>query len=95
MENLFIVTYDICNDKRWRKVFQVMKGFGEWLQLSVFQCRMTKMRLIQLEDALGKIVNHSEDHVLIVDLGPAENVKPRVKSIGKAFHPIERKSIII
>jgi len=34
-ERLFIVTYDISDAKRWRRVFKVMHGYGEWLQLSV------------------------------------------------------------
>lgn len=40
-ERLYIVTYDIASQRRWRKVFRTMEGFGEWLQLSVFQCRLT------------------------------------------------------
>jgi len=94
-DHLFIVAYDICDDKRWRKVFKTMKGFGEWLQLSVFQCRLNKIRFIQMEDALNRLIHHGEDHVLMVDLGPAEEVKPHVKSLGKAFKPVERKALIV
>ena len=36
MEHLFIISYDIADPKRWRRVFRVMKGYGAWLQLSVF-----------------------------------------------------------
>src|SRR5690606_2499180 len=43
-EHLYLVTYDIRDDKRWRRVFKTMKGFGEWLQLSVFQCRLSRRR---------------------------------------------------
>ena len=38
-ENLYIVAYDISDPRRWRRVFRLMNGYGEWLQLSVFQCR--------------------------------------------------------
>src|SRR3546814_3297354 len=31
-EHLYIVAYDISDDKRLRKVFKLMKGYGEWLQ---------------------------------------------------------------
>lgn len=95
MEHLYIICYDICNNKRWRKVFKTMKGYGEWIQLSVFQCRLNRIRLLQMTDALSTVVNHKEDHVLIMDLGPAENVKPRVTSIGKAFDPVLREPVII
>jgi len=35
-QHLYIVTYDISDQRRWRKVFNLLKGYGEWLQLSVF-----------------------------------------------------------
>ena len=40
-DRTYIVTYDISNNKRWRRVFKTMNGFGDWVQLSVFQCRLT------------------------------------------------------
>lgn len=94
-EHLYIISYDIRDQKRWKKIYKTLKGFGEWLQLSVFQCRLGKMSALRLEAALSEIMNQNEDHVLIMDIGPAENVKPKVHSIGKLFVPIERRSIII
>ena len=40
-ERLYFVAYDIADAKRWRSVFKTMHGYGEWVQLSVFQCRLT------------------------------------------------------
>lgn len=95
MEHLYIVTYDISDPRRWRRVFKTMHGYGEWLQLSVFQCRLGKIRFLQLEAALREHVNHAEDHVLLIDLGPAENVQPHVRSIGKVFEPVVHESVIV
>ena len=95
MEHLFIVSYDVSDPKRWRRVYKTMRGYGEWVQLSVFQCRMSRTRLLQLEAALGDIVNQKEDHVLMLDLGPADTVKPRVSSIGKPFVPISPAAVIV
>ena len=47
-----MVTYDIGDAKRWRRVFKTMNGYGEWLQLSVFQCRLTPRRRAELETRL-------------------------------------------
>lgn len=95
-EHLYIVTYDIADTRRWRTVFKVMHGFGEWVQLSVFQCRLTRTRHAELVAALSTSIAASEDHVLIVDLGMAENVQPRVQSIGKRdFAAIERVPVIV
>jgi CRISPR-associated protein Cas2 len=95
MEHLFIISYDIAEPKRWRRVFRIMKGYGEWLQLSVFQCRLTRMRIVQLESELRDAMNQREDHVLIVDVGPADGVKPRIQSLGKAFETVRREAVIV
>lgn len=94
-EHLYIVTYDVADDKRWRRLFRLMHGYGEWLQLSVFQCRMTRARQIELVQRIEAILHREEDHLLMLDIGPAENVQPRVLSIGKAFAPVERAPVIV
>ena len=72
-----------------------MKGYGIWLQLSIFQCRLTKVRTLKMEEQLRSIVNHEEDHVIIIDIGPAQNIKPKVRSIGKVFEPVENRAVIV
>lgn len=94
-EHLYVITYDIGDAKRWRAVFKLMKGYGEWLQLSVFQCRLSRKRHAELLATLDEIIHHKDDHVLMLDLGLAENVSPRVVSLGKAFQPIERQAVIV
>lgn len=95
-EHTYIVAYDIADDRRWRAIFKLMNGFGEWMQLSVFQCRLTRARFIDLEAKLSQIIHTGEDHVMIIDIGPAEGVAPRVTSLGKRrFDPIERVPVIV
>lgn len=94
-ERLYIVTYDIADPKRWRRVFRTMKGYGRWLQLSVFQCRLSGRRRADLGAALERLIHHHEDHVIILDLGPADDVDPRVESLGKSFAPATREAVII
>jgi CRISPR-associated protein Cas2 len=95
-ERLYIVTYDIADDRRWRSVFRLMKGYGEWVQLSVFQCRLGRARHAEFVARLSELLNQREDHVMIMDLGSAARVEPRVQSIGKrTFEPVERVPIIV
>lgn len=94
-EHLFIVTYDIADQRRWRAIFNLMNGYGDWLQLSVFQCRLSRRRRAEMIATLDGIIHHDEDHVLLLDLGPADSVEPRVVSLGKDFKPLERQPIII
>lgn len=93
---LYIVAYDIADPKRWRRVFKLMKGYGEWVQLSVFQCRLTPPQHAELIALLDGLINHNEDHIILIDLGPAASITPRVVSLGKAeFIPIESQAIIV
>jgi CRISPR-associated protein Cas2 len=94
-EYLYLVTYDISDPKRWRRVFKLMKGYGDWLQLSVFQCRLSRKRHAELIALLDGIIHHNEDHVLIINIGPAESVKPQVVSLGKEFEVLERQPVIV
>ncbi len=36
-----------------------------------------------------------EDHVLLVDVGPADNTELAVESIGKTFAKIERRATVV
>jgi len=94
-EHLYIVAYDISDPKRWRRVFRLMHGYGEWLQLSVFQCRLSRRRHAEMIQLLDGIIHHKEDHVITMEVGPAESVKPRVVSLGKTFEPIAREPVIV
>src|SRR5437588_6452951 len=95
-ERLYVVAYDISSDKRWRRVFRLMHGYGRWLQLSVFQCRLTAQRRAEMARRLEEIIETREDHVLILDLGPADKIDPRVESLGKAaFEGVRRAAVVI
>jgi CRISPR-associated protein Cas2 len=95
VDHLYIVTYDIRDPRRWRRVFRVMQGYGEWLQLSVFQCCLSRRRSAELVALLDGILKNDEDHLILLDLGPADEVKPRIVSLGKAFTPVAREAVVV
>lgn len=94
-ERTYIVAYDIGNSRRWRRVFKAMHGFGEWLQLSVFQCRLSGRRRAELETTLRELIKAGEDHVLVVDIGPADKTSVAITSIGKSYSAISREAVVI
>lgn len=95
-QRLYIVAYDISDQKRWRRIFKLMKGYGEWVQLSVFQCRLSPRQHAELVALLDGVIHHTEDHVILMDLGLADNVTPRVVSLGKAeFQAIEHEPVVV
>jgi len=95
-ERLYIVAYDITDDRRWRRIFKLMHGYGRWLQLSVFQCRLSARRRVEMAHRLEEQINGKVDHILILDLGPADKVDPCVESLGKtAFEAVKREAVVI
>lgn len=94
-EHLYVVTYDIRDTKRWRRVFRLMKGYGEWLQLSVFQCRLNRRRYAEMVQLLDGAISRQHDALLVIDLGPADRVKPRVTALGGRFEPVKRQAVIV
>lgn len=90
MRTIYLVCYDICDDKRLRKVFQLMRGYGDHLQYSVFECALTATDLARLRAALSAIIHHDEDQVLFVALGPAEGRGDRViTALGKPYTRVD------
>lgn len=96
MRNTYLVSYDISNDLRLRRVHKTMCGFGDRLQYSVFECRFSPVDLAKCRHALGKLIHHREDQVLFVDLGPADGRGGRViTSLGRAYSTIDAPCIIV
>lgn len=94
-ERTYIVTYDISDSRRWRRVFKIMNGFGQWIQLSVFQCRLSQRRRAELETRLREQIKAGEDHVLLIDVGPADKTDLAVESLGKNFTSIQKRAVVI
>ncbi|OCC14485.1 CRISPR-associated protein Cas2 [Dissulfuribacter thermophilus] len=65
----YLFCYDIRDQKRWAKVFKIIKGYGEHLQYSIFRIRMTKKQLEKLRWQLTSIMD-VEDDLMIVKLCP-------------------------
>ena len=73
----YVVAYDISSPKRWRKVYRVMMGFGEHIQLSVFRCDLTPEQRVRLRNRLDEEIDHREDQVILVEIGPSRLHGPR------------------
>ena len=96
MRTSYLICYDICDDKRLRKVFQIMRKFGDHLQYSVFECQLTAMDLVRCRAGLAKAINQKEDQVLFVNLGPAEGRGDRViTALGLPYTNVDAPCIAI
>jgi CRISPR-associated protein Cas2 len=59
----YVVTYDIPEDKRRKKVADLLQGYGKRVQYSVFECVLTQAKYDELRSRLRKTVKFSEDSV--------------------------------
>jgi CRISPR-associated protein Cas2 len=96
MRTSYLVCYDICDDKRLRRVFKTMRGYGDHLQYSVFECQLTATDLVRLRAELSEIIHHIQDQVLFVNLGPAEGRGDRViTALGKPYVAVDAPCIVV
>lgn len=92
----YVVAYDISDDKRLRKVYKTMCGYGDPLQYSVFRCDLNAREKVELISALTEIIHHREDRVLIIDLGPASGrADERMETLGRSDLPPVRRAIVV
>ena len=91
-----LVSYDISDDKRWRKVYKTMKGYGEHIQYSVFLCQLSELQEAKLKAALEDIVHHQDDQVMFVHIGPVNDIQldKRISTVGRDYIPLDLKNLI-
>ena len=96
MRTTFLVCYDIADDKRLRQVFKTCCNFGDHLQYSIFECQFTASDKIELETELSEIINHDEDQVIFVALGPAEGRGDRViTALGLPYVKVDAPCYVV
>ncbi len=96
MRNRFIVTYDIREEKRLKKVFNLMRGFGDHIQYSVFICELSQREKVILISRLNELILRTEDSVIIVNIGLTKgNLKNRIETIGTHKTFLERAAIVV
>ncbi|WP_322511346.1 CRISPR-associated endonuclease Cas2 [Chloroflexus sp.] len=61
--NLYVVAYDIPNDRRRTKIHNLLSGYGLWTQYSLFECWLTRQQLIELQAKLARYIDAETDSV--------------------------------
>jgi CRISPR-associated protein Cas2 len=96
MRNRYIVTYDITDDDRRNSVFKKLRGCGDHLQYSVFRCDLSDSERITMIAALHPLIEHAEDQILLIDLGPVDGrAASCVNAIGRRYLAPERTVVVI
>lgn len=55
----YVVTYDITDDGRRRRVYKTLERYGAWRQYSVFEAKLTDTQRVELESDLESVIDGS------------------------------------
>jgi CRISPR-associated protein Cas2 len=96
MRQYVLVCYDISDQKRWRQVFKLMKGYGEHVQYSVFICQLTDVQEAELKAKLHDLLHHREDQVMFVQIGPVtrNQLDKKISTLGRQYLPRDLAKMI-
>lgn len=95
MRRRYVISYDISNDKRRTRVFELLLGHGDHVQYSVFLSDLSQRELIILRSKLLEIINEREDQILIIDLGKeTRSLDTSLEVIGKSYQPPTRSMVV-
>ncbi|MBI2569084.1 MAG: CRISPR-associated endonuclease Cas2 [Candidatus Schekmanbacteria bacterium] len=91
-----IVSYDVADPKRLRRVFEICRSFGDHLQLSVFRADLTPRSRAELIAELDAVIDHRADQVLLVDVGPSEGrARKAFRALGRPYTRHELRATIV
>ncbi len=89
---LYVIAYDIPDDRRRTKVHKILSGFGKWTQYSLFECHLTSKQLVQLQARLERHLKPDEDSVRLYYI--CESCVAKAETVGGA-PPQEEKLFLV
>lgn len=83
---MVLITYDVdtiseMGERRLRKVAKLCRDYGQRVQNSVFECRLTESQFVILKNKISTIIDNDLDNVRFYLLG--NNWSQRIEIIGK------------
>jgi CRISPR-associated protein Cas2 len=80
---LYLIAYDITEDKRLNRVREFLKGYSTGGQKSVYECFLTDGELNYVKEKLGRLIDEEEDRVHIFTM----DARSRTHTLGIAVQP--------
>ncbi|MFH1930156.1 MAG: CRISPR-associated endonuclease Cas2 [Pseudomonadota bacterium] len=79
-KKLYVISYDIVDNRKRAKAAETLKDYGRRVQKSVFECRLEAKFLADLLIKLKEIIDDNVDNVLVYML--CEACVKQKKSMG-------------
>lgn len=65
----YLVIYDLPDskaaNKRRNRLHKMLSGYGKWTQYSVFECFLTTIQFVKLQQKIEKLIKPKEDSIRI------------------------------
>lgn len=93
MRSLYLLAYDMSDNKRRAKIAKLMESMGERVQGSVFEAYLDAAELQKVMKKSGKIMNMEEDSLRVYFL--CEACRPKLKTLGQGKPTAPPDTIIV
>jgi CRISPR-associated protein Cas2 len=90
--HFYVIAYDISDNKRRKKIHNLLSGYCTWTQYSLFEGFLTDKQQVALEAKLCKIIDEAADSLRFYPLCAAD-VK-RMVTLGSA-PPEDEPAIVV
>lgn len=90
---LFVICYDIADDRRRRKMDKVLRGYGRRVQESVFEADLDEKRYIEMREKVQRRVEATEDSVRFYR--QCERCRGSVEVVGLGTFPNDGPRLLI
>lgn len=94
---MYVISYDIAEDRLRRKIAGELENFGVRIQYSVFECSLTKKRYMELYEKLVLLTMEMEKGSIRI-YHICDNCREKIVTIGeplKKLHQLSEPTIII
>jgi CRISPR-associated protein Cas2 len=88
---LYLIAYDITNDRRLNRVRQFLKGYSTGGQKSVYECFLTDGELRYVKKKIERLIDEDEDRVHIFTM----DGRSKTHTLGIAVQPKNPKYFYI
>ena len=63
---MYLISYDISENKRRNKIFKELKNYGRHVQFSVFECELDRKRYRQLYTSTENRAADEEQETIVI-----------------------------
>lgn len=88
-----VVAYDVVDNKRRNRVMKLLKGHGQHVQKSVFECHLDEPKIRSLAAKLADLIEEKEDTVRMYVV-PRRAVR-RVIALGVGGVTKQKKVVVV